>query len=60
VGWILHRDPDAYRYIPESIDRYPGAAGVGALLARTRFADSRVIPLLGGLMAINVARKTGL
>jgi demethylmenaquinone methyltransferase / 2-methoxy-6-polyprenyl-1,4-benzoquinol methylase len=60
VGWILHRDPDTYRYIPESIDRYPGAAGVGALLARTGFADSRVIPLLGGLMAINVARKTGL
>jgi demethylmenaquinone methyltransferase/2-methoxy-6-polyprenyl-1,4-benzoquinol methylase len=26
LGWILHRDPDTYRYIPESIRRYPGRA----------------------------------
>jgi demethylmenaquinone methyltransferase / 2-methoxy-6-polyprenyl-1,4-benzoquinol methylase len=56
VGWILHRDPDTYRYIPESIRRYPGAARVAALLEAAGFPDSRVIPLLGGLMAINVAR----
>ncbi len=56
LGWILHRDPDTYRYIPESIRRYPGAAGVAAQLARAGFAESRVIPLLGGLMAINIAR----
>jgi demethylmenaquinone methyltransferase/2-methoxy-6-polyprenyl-1,4-benzoquinol methylase len=53
LGWVLHRDPDTYRYIPESIRRYPGAAGVAAMLGRAGFADSRVIPLLGGLMAIN-------
>ena len=57
LGWILHRDPDTYRYIPESIRRYPGAAGVSAMLGRHGFADSRVIPLLGGLMAINIARN---
>lgn len=56
LGWMLHRDPDTYRYIPESIRRYPGAAGVAALLGRAGFGESRVIPLLGGLMAINVAR----
>ena len=26
LGWLLHRDPDTYRYIPASIRRYPGAA----------------------------------
>jgi demethylmenaquinone methyltransferase/2-methoxy-6-polyprenyl-1,4-benzoquinol methylase len=57
LGWVLHRDPDTYRYIPESIRRYPGAAGVAAMLGRAGFADSRVIPLLGGLMAINTARR---
>ncbi|MGH9408293.1 MAG: ubiquinone/menaquinone biosynthesis methyltransferase [Vicinamibacterales bacterium] len=57
LGWILHRDPDTYRYIPESIKRYPGAAGVSRLLEAGGFADCRVVPLLGGLMAINVARK---
>jgi demethylmenaquinone methyltransferase / 2-methoxy-6-polyprenyl-1,4-benzoquinol methylase len=57
LGWVLHRDPDTYRYIPESIRNYPGAAGVAALLARDGFAESRVIPLLGGFMAINTARR---
>jgi demethylmenaquinone methyltransferase/2-methoxy-6-polyprenyl-1,4-benzoquinol methylase len=57
LGWVLHRDPDTYRYIPESIRRYPGAAGVATMLAGGGFEDCRVIPLLGGLMAINVARR---
>lgn len=57
LGWVLHRDPDTYRYIPESIRRYPGAAGVAAMLTRAGFTDSRVVPLLGGLMAINTARR---
>jgi demethylmenaquinone methyltransferase/2-methoxy-6-polyprenyl-1,4-benzoquinol methylase len=57
LGWVLHRDPDTYRYIPESIKRYPGADGVSAMLARSGFDDARVVPLLGGLMAINSARR---
>jgi demethylmenaquinone methyltransferase/2-methoxy-6-polyprenyl-1,4-benzoquinol methylase len=57
LGWLLHGDPDTYRYIPESIKRYPGAAAVAVMLERTGFAESRVIPLLGGLMAINTARR---
>ena len=57
LGLALHRDPDTYRYIPESIRRYPGADGVASLLARAGFDECRVIPLLGGLMAINTARR---
>ncbi len=57
LGWALHRDPDTYRYIPESIRRYPGSAGVATMLARDGFTDARVIPLLGGFMAINLARR---
>jgi ubiquinone/menaquinone biosynthesis methyltransferase len=57
LGWVLHRDPDTYRYIPESIRRYPGAAGVATMLTGAGFSESRVIPLLGGLMAINSARR---
>jgi ubiquinone/menaquinone biosynthesis methyltransferase len=57
LGWILHRDPDTYRYIPESIKRYPGAAGVADRLRAHGFAEVRVIPLLFGLMSLHVARK---
>ncbi|MBI3048849.1 MAG: ubiquinone/menaquinone biosynthesis methyltransferase [Acidobacteria bacterium] len=59
LGLILHRDPDTYRYIPESIRLYPGAAGVARLMEQAGFTDVRVVPLLGGLMAIHTARKRG-
>jgi demethylmenaquinone methyltransferase/2-methoxy-6-polyprenyl-1,4-benzoquinol methylase len=57
VGWLLHGDPNTYRYIPESIRRYPGARGVVALLQREGFRDVRHVPLFGGLMALHVAVK---
>ena len=57
LGLVMHGDPDTYRYIPESIRLYPGASGVARLLERARFVDVRVEPLLGGLMAIHMARK---
>jgi demethylmenaquinone methyltransferase/2-methoxy-6-polyprenyl-1,4-benzoquinol methylase len=56
LGWILHRDPDTYRYIPESIRRYPGAHAVAHLMQEQGFTECQVVPLLGGLMAINVGR----
>ena len=59
VGFVLHRDPDTYRYIPESIRNYPGAEGVARLLEQRGFAGVKVVPLLGGLMAIHVARRSG-
>jgi ubiquinone/menaquinone biosynthesis C-methylase UbiE len=57
LGWLLHRDPDTYRYIPESLRRYPGARGVAALLKQRGFSRVRIIPILGGLMTIHVASK---
>jgi ubiquinone/menaquinone biosynthesis methyltransferase len=55
LGLALHGDPDTYRYIPESIRNYPGAQGVARLMERHGFTDVRVLPILGGLMAIHVA-----
>ena len=57
LGVILHRDPDTYRYIPESIRRYPGAEGVSALARAHGFRTCAHLPVLGGLMAIHQARK---
>jgi demethylmenaquinone methyltransferase/2-methoxy-6-polyprenyl-1,4-benzoquinol methylase len=55
LGTVLHGDPDTYRYIPESIRQYPGALGVARLLEAEGFEAVRVVPVLGGLMAIHVA-----
>jgi ubiquinone/menaquinone biosynthesis methyltransferase len=57
LGLVLHGDPDTYRYIPESIRLYPGAAGVAQLLEGAGFTNVEIVPLLGGLMAIHVAKK---
>ena len=58
LGWLLHRDPDTYRYIPETIRRYPGAARVADLLRCDGFVDVRWHPVLGGLLAIHHARRS--
>ena len=57
VGLALHGDPDTYRYIAASLRRYPGAAAVTAMMRDVGFAEAGWMPLLGGLMAMNVARK---
>lgn len=58
LGFLLHRDPDTYRYIPESIRNYPGAEGVARLLERRGFTNVQVLPLLAGLMAIHLATRS--
>jgi demethylmenaquinone methyltransferase/2-methoxy-6-polyprenyl-1,4-benzoquinol methylase len=57
LGYVLHGDPDTYRYIPASIRRYPGARAVCDMLRAAGFAEVRHIGVLGGLMAIHVAVK---
>jgi ubiquinone/menaquinone biosynthesis methyltransferase len=57
VGAVLHRDPDTYRYIPESIRHYPGATGVVDRLRAAGFTGVEWRPVLGGLMAIHVAHR---
>jgi len=58
LGWTLHRDPDTYRYIAESIRRYPGARGVADRLDARGFDRVTVIPLLFGLMSLHVADRS--
>ena len=57
LGWLLHRDPDTYRYIPASIRNYPGAAGVARMFEIAGFDRVEYTPVLGGLMTIHVARR---
>jgi len=57
LGLALHGDPDTYRYIPESIRRYPGAEGGSAIARANGFAACERIRVLGGLMALHRAVK---
>ena len=58
LGWVLHRDPDTYRYIPASIRQYPGARAVARLFEARGFSQVRCYPVLGGLMTIHHAIRT--
>jgi ubiquinone/menaquinone biosynthesis methyltransferase len=55
LGFVLHGDPDTYRYIPESIRRYPGARAVCGIVRAQGFVSCEYLPVLGGLMAIHRA-----
>ena len=55
LGWMLHRDPDTYRYIPASIRQYPGADAVARMFEARGFHAVRSYRVLGGLMAIHHA-----
>lgn len=57
LGWVLHRDPDTYRYIPETIRTYAGAAEVVSMLRSAGFRDAAYEPVFGGFMAMHVATR---
>ncbi len=57
LGWALHGEPAAYRYIPASIRRYPGARAVADRLTRAGLDEVSVFRLLGGLMSLHVGRR---
>jgi demethylmenaquinone methyltransferase/2-methoxy-6-polyprenyl-1,4-benzoquinol methylase len=54
VGWLFHRDPQTYLYIPESLKRYPGQHGVAELMRNAGFVNVRFYNRLLGTMGINV------
>jgi len=54
VGWLFHRDPETYLYIPESLARYPGQVGVRDMMRDAGFENARFEEKLLGTMGINV------
>jgi demethylmenaquinone methyltransferase/2-methoxy-6-polyprenyl-1,4-benzoquinol methylase len=59
VGWLFHRDPQTYLYIPESLKRYPGQRGVAGLMRDAGFVNVRYENRLLGTMGINIGEVPG-
>jgi demethylmenaquinone methyltransferase/2-methoxy-6-polyprenyl-1,4-benzoquinol methylase len=59
VGWLFHRDPETYLYIPESLARYPGQVGVRDMMADVGFENARFEEKLLGTMGINIGEAPG-
>ena len=57
LGWLLHRNPDTYRYIPESLRLFPAAGPLCRRLEQAGFRRAGWRRVLGGLLAIHHAER---
>ncbi len=59
IGGAVSGRPAAYRYLVESIRRFPGQAELGAMMRAAGFSDVRWRDVSFGIAAIHSARKAG-
>jgi demethylmenaquinone methyltransferase / 2-methoxy-6-polyprenyl-1,4-benzoquinol methylase len=57
LGQLLARDRDSYRYLIESIRRFPDMPTFESMIRAAGFAQTRVEPIMGGLVAIHSGWK---
>ena len=57
LGRIVARDPDSYRYLVESIERFPDMAAFARMIEQAGLRQVRAEPILGGLVAIHSGWK---
>ena len=57
IGKLLANDEDSYRYLIESIRRFPDMPTFERMIAEAGFVRTNVEPLLGGLVAIHSGWK---
>jgi demethylmenaquinone methyltransferase/2-methoxy-6-polyprenyl-1,4-benzoquinol methylase len=57
LGKLLANDEDSYRYLIESIRRFPPMDRYKAMIAEAGFVGTKVEPMLGGLVAIHSGWK---
>ena len=53
LGQLLAQDADSYRYLIESIRRFPDMPTFRAMIGEAGFVQTTVEPMLGGLVAIH-------
>mgnify|MGYP000367219182 FL=1 len=57
IGQAIAGDADSYRYLIESIRRFPPMPAFEAMIRDAGFVNTRVEPILGGLVAIHSGWK---
>jgi demethylmenaquinone methyltransferase / 2-methoxy-6-polyprenyl-1,4-benzoquinol methylase len=57
VGKVVARDEESYRYLVESIRRFPKPAAFKAMVADAGFVRPNAEPMLGGLVTIHAGWK---
>ncbi|HEV7661759.1 MAG TPA: class I SAM-dependent methyltransferase [Allosphingosinicella sp.] len=57
IGAMVAKDEDSYRYLIESIERFPDMAAFARMIGTAGFAQVKAEPVLGGLVAIHSGWK---
>lgn len=57
IGKAIANDEDSYRYLVESIRRFPDMPGFERIIRDAGFENTRVEPIMGGLVAIHSGWK---
>ena len=57
IGKIVTKDEESYRYLVESIRRFPRPAAFKAMVAEAGFVRASAEPMLGGLVTIHSGWK---
>ncbi|HEY6916126.1 MAG TPA: class I SAM-dependent methyltransferase [Allosphingosinicella sp.] len=57
IGKLVAHDEESYRYLVESIRRFPDMPTFKGMIEKAGFAQTRVEPILGGLVAIHSGWK---
>jgi demethylmenaquinone methyltransferase/2-methoxy-6-polyprenyl-1,4-benzoquinol methylase len=57
IGKAVASDEDSYRYLVESIERFPDMAKFSGMIGAAGFGNVRAEPILGGLVAIHSGWK---
>jgi demethylmenaquinone methyltransferase / 2-methoxy-6-polyprenyl-1,4-benzoquinol methylase len=57
IGGFVAKDEDSYRYLVESIRRFPNQDGFAQMIAAAGFSNIQVRDLSGGIAALHSARR---
>ena len=57
IGRVVAKDADSYRYLIESIERFPAMPEFARMIGAAGFANVKAEPILGGLVAIHSGWK---
>jgi demethylmenaquinone methyltransferase/2-methoxy-6-polyprenyl-1,4-benzoquinol methylase len=57
VGGLISGVPEAYSYLPESIQKFPGAEDLAQQMREASFSSVDFERLMGGIVALHLGRK---
>ena len=57
IGGVISGKPEAYRYLPSSVERFPEPERLAEMMRAAGFAEVRWRRLTGGIAAVHVGDK---